>query len=102
MVRAAAAPVIDLTGRTKLTELAAWFSMAGLVIGVDTGLTHLGVAMQCPVVALFGATCPYTQGANSPLKVLLDPPDNEHWNCMNGLTPEYVFQAALEMQEFAA
>ena len=29
------------------------------MIGVDTGLTHLGTAFKCPTVALFGATCPY-------------------------------------------
>jgi len=93
------ASFVNLTGQTKLESLPAWFSMAGLVIGVDTGLTHIGVAVKRPVVALFGATRPYTQGTNSPLKVLLDPPRDEHWECMNGLTPQMVLQAARNMRE---
>lgn len=91
--------LINLTGQTKLESLPAWFSMAGLVIGVDTGLTHIGVAMERTVIALFGATCPYTQGATSPLKVLLDPPRDRNWECMNGLKPETVLQAAREIRE---
>jgi heptosyltransferase-1 len=68
---------------------------------VDTGLTHIGVAVKRPVVALFGATCPYTQGTISPLKVLLDSPHDEHWECMNGLTPQMVLQAARDLREIA-
>jgi heptosyltransferase-1 len=97
----APASLVNLTGQTKLESLPAWFSRAGLVIGVDTGLTHIGVATKRPVIVLFGATCPYTQGANSPLKVLSDPPKDEHWKCMNGLTPQMVLQAVREMREIA-
>ena len=95
------ASFVNLTGQTKLESLPAWFSVASLVIGVDTGLTHIGVAVKRPVVALFGATCPYTQGTASPLKVLLDPPRDEHWECMNGLTPQMILQAARNMREIA-
>jgi len=101
MVKDVPDSMVNLTGQTKLESLPAWFSMAELVIGVDTGLTHIGIALERAVIALFGATCPYTQGANSPLKVLLDAPRDEHWECMNGLTPELVFQTALEMKEYA-
>ena len=38
---------------------------AALVIGVDTGLTHLGTAFARPTIALFGATCPYLTTSNS-------------------------------------
>ena len=40
-------------------ESAALVSRASLVIGVDTGLSHMGWAFSVPVIALFGSTCPY-------------------------------------------
>jgi len=98
MADASGAPVINLTGRTQLADLPAWFSMAELVIGVDTGLTHLGIALRRPVVALFGATCPYTQGATSPLKVLLAPPETAAQANMIALTPETVWQEAVRVK----
>src|SRR3546814_10861455 len=60
------APLINLAGETRLAELPAWLAAAKLVIGVDTGLTHIGIAVGTPTVALFGSTCPYRQGADSP------------------------------------
>lgn len=95
---------VDLVGRTALQDLPAWMEQAGLVIGVDTGLTHIGVAVQRPVLALFGSTCPYTRGANSPLRVLYDAlpcaPCRRHptcdgaYTCLRNLTPARVAQAA--------
>lgn len=58
-IAAGAIPVHDLAGRTRLPEAAALIAQATLVIGVDTGLTHMGVALGRPTVALFGSTCPY-------------------------------------------
>ncbi len=49
----------DLTGKTTLGQTAAIIKQAAVVIGVDTGLTHMGAAFDRPTVALFGATCPY-------------------------------------------
>lgn len=51
--------VINLTGQTGLTQAAALISHARLLVGVDTGLTHMGIAFSRPTVALFGSTCPY-------------------------------------------
>jgi heptosyltransferase I len=95
---------VDLAGRTALADLPAWLARARLVIGVDTGLTHIGVAVRRPTVALFGSTCPYTQGADAPLAVLYDglpcapcrrrPSCDGAYTCMAQLTPERVFQTA--------
>jgi len=52
--------IVDLVGRTDLAQAAALVRDAALVIGVDTGLTHMGIAFGVPTVALFGSTCPYT------------------------------------------
>ena len=65
--------MIDLTGRTTLTESAAVLAGASLVIGVDTGLTHMGVAFERPTVALFGATRPYLDAGTPRARVLYHP-----------------------------
>lgn len=50
-----------LAGQTRLDEAMAWVERADAVIGVDTGLTHLGFAAGRPTLALFGSTRPYSQ-----------------------------------------
>jgi heptosyltransferase-3 len=39
-------------------ELAARLADAWLLVGNDSGVTHLAAAVGCPVLALFGATDP--------------------------------------------
>jgi len=99
---------VNLAGKTRLAELPAWLARAGLVIGVDTGLTHIGIAVRRPTVALFGSTCPYTRGAeDAPFKLMYDalecspcrrrPTCNGAFTCLRQLTPERVATAALEL-----
>jgi heptosyltransferase-1 len=61
---------VDLAGRTDIPTAAALVAGARLVIGVDTGLTHMGVAAGVPTLALFGSTCPYLAAPGRPLTVL--------------------------------
>lgn len=61
---------VDLAGRTDIATAAALVAGARLVIGVDTGLTHMGVAAGVPTLALFGSTCPYLAAPGRPLAVL--------------------------------
>ncbi|HVO83531.1 MAG TPA: glycosyltransferase family 9 protein [Syntrophobacteria bacterium] len=61
----ASARLTDLTGMTTVGESAAIIEKASLVIGVDTGLTHMGVAFERPTLALFGATYPYLNPGTS-------------------------------------
>src|SRR5690606_7703880 len=42
--------------RLSLRQCAAALAGAQLVVGVDTGLTHLAAALEAPTVALFAAT----------------------------------------------
>lgn len=62
--------IVELTGRTSLAEAVAVIRGAGLVVGVDTGLTHLGVALERPTVALFGSTRPYLDPCRSNARVI--------------------------------
>ena len=50
-----------LVGETTLAEAAAAIAGARLLVGVDTGLTHLGLSLGTPTVALFGSTRPYLE-----------------------------------------
>lgn len=53
--------IINLSGQTRLRQAAAVIARATLLVGVDTGLMHMGSAFQVPTIALFGSTCPYTE-----------------------------------------
>lgn len=95
--------LLNLTGRTSLTECAAIIQTAGLLVGVDTGLTHLGTAMATPTVALFGSTMPYLDTTRKNGLVLYEPracsPCHRrptcagHFDCMRVHTVESVLDA---------
>ena len=51
--------IVSMAGRLSLAQSMAVIREAGLLVGVDTGLTHMGPAFDRPTIALFGATCPY-------------------------------------------
>lgn len=54
-----AGPVVDLVGCTTLGEAAAVVSRCSVLIGVDTGLSHMAHAFGRPAVLLFGSNTPY-------------------------------------------
>lgn len=70
---AAGGAAIALAGRTSLTEAAAVIRGARVLVGVDTGLTHLGVATGTRTLALFGSTCPYLRAPEGRLQVVYLP-----------------------------
>jgi len=98
------AAVHSLCGRTTLGQSAAIIEHASLLIGVDTGLTHMGTAFFTPTLALFGATCPYLTTASSRTQVLYDalscspcrrkPTCQNQFDCMRALTVEKIAEAA--------
>jgi heptosyltransferase-1 len=98
------AQVYSLCGRTTLGQSAAIIADAALLIGVDTGLTHLGTAFAIPTLALFGATCPYQTTASPRTRVLYDAPAcspcrrqpvcHDQFDCMRALTVDKIVAAA--------
>lgn len=48
--------LINLQGKTKLKESAAWIEGAKLVVGNDSGMNHIAEAAGVPVITLFGPT----------------------------------------------
>ena len=68
--------VLNATGRTDLRQLMAVLSVAGLVVANDSGAMHLGAAVGCRGVAVFGSTDPVATGPIGGRWILLaDPPD---------------------------
>ena len=53
-----AAPAIDLTGRTSLTDVVDLLSAATAAVVNDSGLMHVAAALDLPLVALFGSSSP--------------------------------------------
>lgn len=67
---ASSGQVINLVGKTSLTEAAALIDQAALVIAVDTGLGHIGIALNTPSLLLFGSTRPYLETGRTNAQVL--------------------------------
>jgi heptosyltransferase-1 len=98
---------VNLAGQLALMQSAAVIKHASLLIGVDTGLTHMGSAFGIPVIALFGATCPYTKTC-SPQTVVLyhqypcspcrrSPTCDGRFDCMQAITVAEVIQTATSL-----
>lgn len=92
----------NLAGKTSLTTSAAIIAKAAFMVGVDTGLTHVGTAFGIPTVALFGSTSPYSE-TRSPHTVILyhqlacspcrrRPTCKGSFDCMQAITVEEVMQ----------
>lgn len=89
--------VENWVGSHPLGVSASLVSNATAVIGVDTGLTHMGIAAGVPTVALFGSTCPYTETGRENVQVIyheLDcapckrrPTCGGAYTCMTGILP---------------
>ncbi|MFY9975350.1 MAG: glycosyltransferase family 9 protein [Chromatiaceae bacterium] len=65
--------LVSLVGRTSLTEAAALIDGADLLVAVDTGLGHMGIAFGTPSLLLFGSTRPYLDTTRANARVLYYP-----------------------------
>ena len=65
--------LVNLVGQTSLTEAAALIDHATLLVAVDTGLGHMGIALKTPSLLLFGSTCPYLETTRANARVLYHP-----------------------------
>lgn len=99
--------LIDLTGQTSLTEAAALIDRAALLIGVDTGLSHMGIAFETPSLLLFGSTCPYLDTTRTNARVLYQarpcspckrrPSCDGRFDCMRAIGSDEILRAADEV-----
>ncbi len=101
------AVIKNSAGIASIRESAAIISRAEALIGVDTGLTHMGTALKRPTVALFGATCPYLETPLEGTKVLYHklpcspckrrPTCKGDYTCMKKIEVDQVVEALLEI-----
>ncbi|MDT8367431.1 MAG: glycosyltransferase family 9 protein [bacterium] len=99
-----ASGIINLAGKTSLQQAGAVIARSSLLIGVDTGLTHMGIALEVPTIALFGATRPYLDTTGTSGEVLyhkLDcspcrrsPTCDGDFTCMKAISAEEVIRTA--------
>jgi heptosyltransferase-1 len=99
--------LIDLTGRTSLLQAAAVIDHCALLVAVDTGLGHMGIAFGRPSLLLFGSTRPYLDTTRADARVLYHPMPcspcrrrptcNGDYTCMKSIEPEEVLTAACEI-----
>lgn len=103
-IAAAAGGAVDLTGQTSLCQAAALIDRGALLIGVDTGLSHMGIALATPTVSLFGSTCPYLETGRAGARVLYhrlpcspcrrSPTCNGDYTCMREIQVDEVLATA--------
>lgn len=56
VMKDAALPVVDLTGKTTLSEAVAILAVADLLVANDMGLAHVAAAVGTPTIVIFGPT----------------------------------------------
>lgn len=101
--------LIDLTGATHLLQAAALIERSALVIAVDTGLGHMGIAFARPTLLLFGSTRPYLDTTRGNARVLYHPrpcsPCRRRpvcrgtFDCMRAIDLDEILAAARQVRE---
>ncbi|MDR0408294.1 MAG: lipopolysaccharide heptosyltransferase II [Campylobacteraceae bacterium] len=94
--------IIDLTGKTNLSELAALIKNCTFFISADTGPLHFASAFKKPLIAMYGPTLASRTGpyANKKANVIVTPiscagclkKKCSSWHCMEKITPETVYK----------
>ena len=99
---------LSLAGSLSLPQSAAVIEQCAALLGVDTGLTHMGMVYQRPTVAIFGSTRPYTRTQNPHARILYAdlscapckrrPVCDSRFDCMQAITPGQVFSTLQGLQ----
>ena len=103
----ASAKVVSVVGKTTLRQASALIEKASLVIGVDTGLTHIGIAFDRPTVGLYGSNVPYTETFTDRARILIhwldcvpckgNPTCDGDFTCLRLITVDEVMEATRDL-----
>ncbi len=100
--------LLNLAGKTTLSEAFSWIAHAKTVVSNDSGLMHVAAAFGVPQVAIFGSSSPlHTPPLNQKAKVFWLqlpcapcfqrvcplPTDGGYMQCLNGIDADVVKQA---------
>jgi ADP-heptose:LPS heptosyltransferase len=96
LVAEAAVPAARLARDLSLRQLAALFERAAVVVGGDSGLSHLAAVVGSAVVALFGPTDPRTWAPLGPRVTVMAGDGAGAADPWRGLTPDRVERVVLE------
>ncbi len=101
--------ILNMTGKTTIQQAGALIKSSSLLIGVDTGLTHMGFALDVPTISLFGATAPYLNTEGTSGTVLYHPMDcspcrrnptcEGDYTCMKAISTDEVVRTARSLLE---
>lgn len=101
--------LINLAGEKFLSipDASTLISKSKLLVGVDTGMTHMSIAHKRPTVCIFGSTVPYTEtgqkNINIHFKDLECAPCRKHptcdgrFDCMKQLESAEILESALQL-----
>ena len=102
-------PVYNKLGKTTLREMAALLQACDVVVSCDTGALHMAIALNRPVVALFGPTNPAEWGPLTGLYRVIQNHDMDCLGCrkrkcpkgkaycMSGIDPIWVKENIIEL-----
>jgi len=101
-------PLINLVGKTTVTEAIGLISRCNFFLSNDSGLMHVAAALKIPQVALFGSTDPEKTAPLNDNAVVLHPQElsctpcfekhcPQELECMEAITVDEVYAAAERM-----
>jgi len=107
IIKKTASSPLSLVGDLSLREVRDLISRSSLFVGPDSGPMHIAASTGTPIVALFGPTLPENFGPwraeHKIIQKILDCRPcrqrqcvHEDFRCLQGITPEQVYEAGLD------